>query len=185
MLNKNLAVGLIMIAVVIFVIILEIVALKPKKRKSTRPKSKRKKKSKRGRESHNFIYWEDYLNDWIINLKEKSGYRYNNDPGCYVILIFRRKVKHNNYKHYENVYVGQSARVCNRVHNHFIGKGNGDVYADVKYGKKAYVEIYFCSKNEMNALEKELIQKYNATESYNGTSGGGTDWVEKEKRRRG
>lgn len=136
-------------------------------------------------EAEGFVYWKDYLSDWIISSKDRKGYRYNNDSGCYVILIFKHKVRHNNFRHYADVYVGQSARVCNRVHNHFIGKGNGDVYADVKYGRKAYVKIIFCGKNEMNALEKKLIKKYNAMDSYNRTSGGSTDWVEKEKRRKG
>ena len=31
-------------------------------------------------------------------------------------------------------YVGQGKDVFNRVNSHFTGKGNGDVYADYKYG---------------------------------------------------
>lgn len=130
-----------------------------------------------------FVYWEDYIRDWIIDGPAKRGYHYNNDPGCYIILIFNKEVKNGDYRNYENVYVGQSARVCNRVHNHLIGKGNGDVYADAKFGKKVYVKLIFCDRVEMNDVEKTFIELYDATSSYNGTKGGSTDWVEKEKRK--
>ena len=35
-------------------------------------------------------------------------------------------------------YVGKGQNVMNRVNNHFTGKGNGDVYADYKYGSIGY-----------------------------------------------
>ena len=91
------------------------------------------------RDDGGFIYWKDFMNDWIIDKKTKQGYFYNHSAGCYVILIFNKYVKNGRFDKYENVYVGQSIWVENRVHNHLIGKGNGDVYADVKYGKKVYV----------------------------------------------
>lgn len=34
----------------------------------------------------------------------------------------------------------------------------------------------------MNDLERRLIEKYDATNSYNGTAGGSTDWVAKKER---
>ena len=49
-----------------------------------------------------------------------------------------------------------------------------DVYADLKYGKKLYVRLIFCDERDMNYYEKKFIAKYNATESYNNTKGGGT-----------
>lgn len=130
-----------------------------------------------------FIYWQDFMDDWIIDKKTKQGYFYNHSAGCYVILIFNKFVKNGNFSNYENVYVGQSIWVENRVHNHFIGKGNGDVYADVKYGKKVYVKIIYCPREKMNDIEKKLIEKYDATSSYNGTSGGSTNWVVKNERK--
>lgn len=136
---------------------------------------------KRG-DDEGFIYWEDFMNDWIIDKKTKQGYFYNHSAGCYVILIFSKYVKNGRFDKYENVYVGQSIWVENRVHNHLIGKGNGDVYADVKYGKKVYVKLIYCSRERMNGLERRLIEKYDATNSYNGTAGGSTDWVAKKER---
>ena len=36
-------------------------------------------------EAEGFVYWKDYLSDWIISSKDRKGYRYNNDSGCYGI----------------------------------------------------------------------------------------------------
>lgn len=140
----------------------------------------RHRSSHRKKDDSGFIYFEDYLNDWVIDKKTKQGYYYKHSAGCYVILIFDKFVKNGRYDKYRDVYVGQSIWVENRVHNHFIGKGNGDVYADVKYGKKVYVKIIYCDREEMNAIERQLIEKYDATNSYNGTLGGSTDWLRKK-----
>lgn len=129
---------------------------------------------------HGFISCEDYMDGWIVDKKTKQGYFYNHSAGVYVILIYNKRTLKKTLRNYENVYVGQSIWVENRVHNHFIGKGNGDVYADVKYGKKVFVKIIYCEREKMNAIEKRLIDKYDATSSYNGTSGGSTDWVRKK-----
>ena len=76
------------------------------------------------------------------------------------------------YMHYENIYIGQSQNICQRVHNHLNGKGKGDVYADIKYGMEAYVRLIPCKEKKMNEKEKELIEAFHATESYNKTKGG-------------
>ena len=128
-------------------------------------------------ESTDFIYYKDFLKDWIIDRTMKQGYRYEKKPGVYVILIFNKRVRGGNFYNYRDVYVGQSKTMANRVHNHLIGKGNGDVYADVKYGKYVYIQLNYCNYGEMNDLEKKLIKKYNAQESYNNTKGGGIERV--------
>ena len=38
-------------------------------------------------------------------------------------------------------YVGQGKKVLDRVNMHFTGKGNGDVYADYKYGDEFTIKI--------------------------------------------
>lgn len=163
MTSQNLNIGIICVSGILLLIIIVILRkLRPRENNS------------------GFIYWKDYMADWIIDKKTKQGYFYNHSAGCYVILIFDKFVKNGRFDKYRDVYVGQSIWVENRVHNHFIGKGNGDVYADVKYGKKVYVKIIYCEREEMNAIEKKLIDMYDATSSYNGTSGGSTDWVRKK-----
>lgn len=72
-------------------------------------------------------------------------------------------------------YVGQAERVLQRVNNHFTGKGNGDVYADYKYGD-AFVIRMIALKGSgyktLNALERHEIQAYDAFASgYNKTRG--------------
>lgn len=135
------------------------------------PKAKQarlRKKVKRG----GFTYWEDYEKQWIISEKDHLGLKYNDFSGCYVILIFDKPVRGKRFWGWENIYVGQSVNVCQRVHNHFNGKGKGDVYADIKYGKYAYVRIVPVKAKRLNDMETALIEAFSATNSYNKTKGG-------------
>ena len=101
-----------------------------------------------------------------------SGFKVQDRPGCYVILIFDKPVRNGRYKGYKNVYVGQSIHVFQRVRNHLTGHGNGEVYADVKYGKYVYVQIVPCKQEDLNRTEIRLIEAFDATRSYNKTVGG-------------
>lgn len=125
--------------------------------------------------SKQFIKYQDFEKDWIAvksGNKGIAGYKYSDRPGCYVITIFNNPVVNDNYTQYDNIYIGQSINMCKRVHNHFNGKGNGDVYADIKYGKYVYVQLVPCLRENLNSVEKKLIQAFNATSSYNKTRGG-------------
>jgi hypothetical protein len=65
-------------------------------------------------------------NNGYINLKDRGidkTVEYN-FPGVYIL---RNESKH-------MYYVGQGMRALDRVNAHFTGKGNGDIYADYKYG---------------------------------------------------
>ncbi len=72
-------------------------------------------------------------------------------------------------------YVGQATRLFFRVSQHFTGHGNGDVYADLKYGDEMFVKIIRLSESgydDLNLLEKDLIRRYNARSyGYNKTKG--------------
>ena len=135
------------------------------------PKAKQarlRRKVKKG----GFTYWEKFETEWIISEKDRVGLKYNDFSGCYVILIFEKPVHGRRFSGWENIYVGQSVNVCQRVHNHFTGKGKGDVYADIKYGKFAYVRIIPVKQKRLNDMETALIEAFSATESYNKTKGG-------------
>lgn len=135
-------------------------------------------KNKKIRESiysERFISYREFEKNWISakhGNKGLAGYKYNDRPGCYVITIFDNPVLNGDYTQYKNIYIGQSIKMCKRVHDHFNGKGNGEVYADIKYGKHAYVRLVPCSKENLNNVEKKLIRAFNATNSYNKTRGG-------------
>ncbi|MCD7729392.1 MAG: GIY-YIG nuclease family protein [Clostridia bacterium] len=72
-------------------------------------------------------------------------------------------------------YVGQSIEVLNRVNAHFTGKGNGDVYADYKYGNKFTIKMIALEKSgfkTLNELERNTIMTYDSFASgYNKTRG--------------
>lgn len=72
-------------------------------------------------------------------------------------------------------YVGQSKDVFSRVFAHLSGRGNGDVYADFKYGDNFKVIILPLNNSEFNNLndmERAFIDYFNASQSgYNKTRG--------------
>lgn len=70
-------------------------------------------------------------------------------------------------------YVGQSVDVIKRVSSHFSGRGNGDVYADYKYGNSFEIILIPFQQpyKSLNALEREMIRQFNADKGYNKTKG--------------
>lgn len=59
-------------------------------------------------------------------------------------------------------YVGQSRNIFKRVNNHFTGKGNGDVYADYKYGNNFEITLVKCPIDELNKTEKYYIEIFDS-----------------------
>jgi hypothetical protein len=86
-------------------------------------------------------------------------------PGVYILL---NKTK-NMY------YVGQGKSIFDRVNNHFMGKGNGDIYADYKYGDDFTIKMIALQNSgftTLNELEKSMIAHYDAYKTgYNKTRG--------------
>lgn len=72
-------------------------------------------------------------------------------------------------------YVGQGKKVLDRVNMHFTGKGNGDIYADYKYGDEFTIKIIGLKRSgyrSLNALERDTIATYDAyAKGYNKTKG--------------
>ena len=72
-------------------------------------------------------------------------------------------------------YVGQAKKIFERVNSHFSGRGNGDVYADYKYGDEFTIKMISFKDSgfdSLNALERAAISKYNAfARGYNKTRG--------------
>lgn len=80
------------------------------------------------------------------------------------------------YNHTKNMYyVGQGKKVFQRVNNHFTGHGNGDVYADYKYGNDFTIKMIALANSgfhTLNELERNTITTYNAcSKGYNKTRG--------------
>lgn len=72
-------------------------------------------------------------------------------------------------------YVGQSVKLFQRVNSHFTGHGNGDVYADYKYGDWFTIKLIALKKSgfrTLNELERNAISTYGAySKGYNKTRG--------------
>ena len=82
-------------------------------------------------------------------------------------------VLHNKSK--DMYYVGQSVKVVSRVLQHLTGHGNGDVYADFKYGDEfevSTVSLVDSGYGNLNDLERDTIAAYDAyNNGYNKTAG--------------
>ena len=80
--------------------------------------------------------------------------------------------------HNNKVYIGQSEKPLDRVFTHFTGRGNGDVYADYKYGADFLVRFYVFDPNQfrdINELEYHLIRIYESDKTgYNRQAGNRT-----------
>ena len=87
--------------------------------------------------------------------------------GVYIIYNMTKKL----------YYVGQAKKLYLRVWQHFTGHGNGDVYADYKYGDKFMVRLLTLQASgysDLDQLERDMIRQYNAcTTGYNKTIGNG------------
>lgn len=125
-------------------------------------------------ESNGFQQAQEFMANWIRKGfgGRRYGYKYMANSGCYVILTFDYPIENDDFSHPSEVYVGQSIHVYERVRAHFSGKGNGDVYADLRNGRFVYVSFWLCEPYQLNDLEKQLIRAYRATSSYNKTRGG-------------
>ena len=77
----------------------------------------------------------------------------------------------------ERYYVGQSKREVNRVNQHFTGHGNGDIYADYKYGDIFTLKMLSLNNSgyeSLDELERDTIEYYDAFAlGYNRTRGNG------------
>ena len=85
--------------------------------------------------------------------------------GCYIFHNLTKDI----------YYVGQSINVAQRVANHIQGRGNADVYFDLRSGddfRVSIINIKNTNYSTLNSLEKYLISLYDAnTHGYNKTAG--------------
>jgi len=99
--------------------------------------------------------------------REVINARQNNKAitGIYIIL---NKTK-NMY------YVGQAQNVYQRCSNHFLGKGNADIYVDYKYGDEfiiRFIALVDSGYTNLDELERYYIDEFDAVEfGYNKKKG--------------
>ena len=99
--------------------------------------------------------------------RDKKGYlsRKYDYPGVYILYNRSRSM----------YYVGQAASVLSRINQHLTGHGNGDVYADYKYGDRfviTSIRLRGSGFASLNELERHAIAVYKADSTgYNKTRG--------------
>ncbi len=98
-------------------------------------------------------------------LSKRKMSQLKNEAGIYIL--------HNKTR--DMYYVGQGDYVVSRAFKHFSGAGQGDVYADYKYGDKFTIQLIYLKGSgflRLNALEKTAIELLDAYDyGYNRTHG--------------
>ncbi|MFD2829960.1 GIY-YIG nuclease family protein [Corticicoccus populi] len=111
---------------------------------------------------------EEFLEIRKMNQRGRGELLYSKNYNFSGIYILHNKSK-------DLYYIGQGKKVYDRVYNHFAGRGNGDVYADYKYGDKWMIRMVSLEKsgfNSLNELERTFIKNYKSYENgYNRTRG--------------
>lgn len=111
---------------------------------------------------------EEYFDMRNANFGGRGSPKYANNYNFAGVYILHNKSK-NLY------YIGQRKQVLNRVNNHFNGRGNGDVYADYKYGDRWTIRMIALKSSgfhTLNELERHAIATYDSYNSgYNKTRG--------------
>lgn len=120
---------------------------------------------------YSFLYKTEELsvNDFFYLRTQKRGKSYiSNDYNIPGVYILRNKTQ-------GMYYIGQGKKVLSRANHHLTGKGNGDVYADYKYGDTFTVQIVPLDSTNykyLNDLEREYIRFFDAyKQGYNKTRG--------------
>ena len=123
-----------------------------------------------------FISAEEFVRGLSYRGRTNSYGRYSNDePGCYVILIFDHPVTDGDYTGYRNGYVGQSVRVYSRVNEHLKGSHRPEIHRDYKSGRHLYICIIPCKREGLNDLETSLIKSLDWRRLYNRVKGDGKE----------
>ena len=112
---------------------------------------------------------ETFLENWSTSdkLGVTPGGGYLGYSGCYAIATYDAAVKKDDYGTFRDIYVGKSSNMGASIHADVSGKGNHDVYADVKYKQKVHILLFPCPEDSLDQLEELLITALDADTSYN------------------
>lgn len=113
---------------------------------------------------------ERFMEGWATQeglAEGQGGTGYLDFVGCYVVVTCEGAVHRDDYSRYRDLYVGKSTNMGRSIHDDFTGRGNVDVYADVKYKQHVYVLLYPCREEKLDQLEESLITALDARQSYN------------------
>ena len=114
---------------------------------------------------------ERFLENWELQKTVSGAEGYLDFAGCYAIATYGRAVKKDDYSEYRDIYVSKSNRMGSSIYDDLSGRGNPDVYADVKYKQDVYVLLFPCEESRLDQLEHSLVVALDADASYNKAKG--------------
>lgn len=87
--------------------------------------------------------------------------------GCYAMATYSGAIKKDDYSSFRDIFIGKSKNMGESILADITGRGNVDVYADIKYKQHVYVLLYPCALENLDELESSLITALDADRSYN------------------
>ncbi len=110
-----------------------------------------------------------FLENWETQqrLSAQADDGYLSYCGCYAIATYASAVKKDDYGSFRDIFIGKSTDMGSSIHADITGRGNIDVYADVKYKQHVYVLLFPCTEDKLDKLERSLIVALDADASYN------------------
>lgn len=110
------------------------------------------------------IQYKDYTTQEFIEMSKYYDLRRYDSPGVYIFFNLTKNIN----------YVGKSKNVLRRVNEHLNARGNGDLYADYKYGDNFLIRVIRCNINELDYYENFYTRVYRSlTNGYNKTRAAG------------
>lgn len=96
-----------------------------------------------------------------------TGEGYLGYSGCYAFAVYEHAPKEKGFGRYHDIYIGKSDDIGRSIADDLAGRGNVDVYADVKYEQDALLFLFPCQVENLERLHQSLIVALDADESYN------------------
>ncbi len=110
---------------------------------------------------------ERFIENWNLQASVSDEKGYLDFTGCYAVATYGHAVKREDYSDFRDIYIGKSTNMGQSIHDDITGKGNPDVYADVKYQQDVYVLLFPCKEDKLDQLERSLVVALDADASYN------------------
>ena len=134
-------------------------------------KADKARKEARGRIIHHAfgtLSTEKFLADLEAHdaISGGKGEGYLGNSGCFIFLTLGKGHK-KELADYKDVYVESAANMGKAIKDQLDGRGNIDVYADVKYDQNVNILIYPCEESGMEQMKEALIVALDADQSYN------------------
>lgn len=114
-------------------------------------------------EAQEFVSMDEFLLYYVFRRPSRDkaaiGLKYMDQPGCYLLYMFKEPVTDGRYDHPWRSYIGKGPAVYAAVNAQLHCNGDRSVSGDIRHGKIAYVKILSCPSNELDAYQNSIASE--------------------------